>query len=422
MDDALVRRVNLIECLAEDHEDVPPPPDDAPRLWSEPEIRRYFASRGADAPTRRRGDPTAKKVTPPPAAAAAAAAARPIDPPDPPVDDATFRAWFPGLRRSGTEVTDGRPPRLRVLCFANAGNAEDAFTSEGTGARRSPSPLLEWCRANRAEVLAVQLPGRGARVREPLLECAREVARALLPVVRHRLFLADDAPWAVVGHSVGSWLAFEFLRLARRERFAKAAPVRAFYSAFPAPDIAMDRRPWRPNAGLADAAFRDEARAWGVSEIVFEKLWGTYEKILRADFSLFDRYRLEALDDDDDDDDDVSANDANRGHPPGGHPPGEEDGGGTAPVKDGTPTASAEATAFDHPATVFHGSRDARVTEAMTLEWARFHRGAAGGEKDRQCVFESVEIEGGHLFNLEKDAKRAWLERVVEDIERELAP
>ena len=116
------------------------------------------------------------------------------------------------------------------------------------------------------------------------------------------------------------------------------------------------------------------------------------------------------------------ANDANRGHPPGGHPPEEEDGGGTAPVKDGTPTASAEATAFDHPATVFHGSRDARVTEAMTLEWARFHRGAAGGEKDRQCVFESVEIEGGHLFNLEKDAKRAWLERVVEDIERELAP
>ena len=95
---------------------------------------------------------------------------------------------------------------------------------------------------------------------------------------------------------------------------------------------------------------------------------------------------------------------------------------GTAPVKDGTPTTSAEATAFDHPATVFHGSRDARVTEAMTLEWARFHRGAAGGEKDRQCVFESVEIEGGHLFNREKDAKRAWLERVVEDIERELAP
>jgi hypothetical protein len=36
-----------------------------------------------------------------------------------------------------------RPPaRLRVLCFANAGNAEDMYTNEGTGSRRAPSPLL----------------------------------------------------------------------------------------------------------------------------------------------------------------------------------------------------------------------------------------------------------------------------------------
>lgn len=32
--------------------------------------------------------------------------------------------------------------RLRILCFPNAGNAEDMYTSEGTGVRRAPSPLL----------------------------------------------------------------------------------------------------------------------------------------------------------------------------------------------------------------------------------------------------------------------------------------
>lgn len=32
--------------------------------------------------------------------------------------------------------------RVRVLCFHNAGSAEDMYTSEGTGARRSPNPLL----------------------------------------------------------------------------------------------------------------------------------------------------------------------------------------------------------------------------------------------------------------------------------------
>lgn len=32
--------------------------------------------------------------------------------------------------------------RWRVLCFPSAGSAEDMFTSEGTGSRKAPSPLL----------------------------------------------------------------------------------------------------------------------------------------------------------------------------------------------------------------------------------------------------------------------------------------
>ena len=32
--------------------------------------------------------------------------------------------------------------RLRVLCFPNAGSAEDMFSSEGSGSRRVSSPLL----------------------------------------------------------------------------------------------------------------------------------------------------------------------------------------------------------------------------------------------------------------------------------------
>lgn len=31
---------------------------------------------------------------------------------------------------------------LRIICFHSAGNAQDMFTSEGTGTRRAPSPLL----------------------------------------------------------------------------------------------------------------------------------------------------------------------------------------------------------------------------------------------------------------------------------------
>ena len=35
-----------------------------------------------------------------------------------------------------------RACRLRVLCFPNAGSAEDMFSSEGSGSRRVSSPLL----------------------------------------------------------------------------------------------------------------------------------------------------------------------------------------------------------------------------------------------------------------------------------------
>ena len=98
-------------------------------------------------------------------------------PPFPPPDAATFAKWFPGLALSRTACSTAPPRhvpcmrscaasasmqcpsvacpsgslcssirpmacRLRVLCFPNAGNAEDMYTSEGTGPRRAPSPLL----------------------------------------------------------------------------------------------------------------------------------------------------------------------------------------------------------------------------------------------------------------------------------------
>jgi hypothetical protein len=117
-----------------------------------------------------------------------------------------------------------------VLCFPNAGNAEDMYTSEGTGVRRAPSPLLvradgcvpchgapwrplaaamaclqaawalqhppvqEWCRANGAECLAVQPPGRNLRGKEAPLTTCQALAGALVPVVASKLL---EAPYVV---------------------------------------------------------------------------------------------------------------------------------------------------------------------------------------------------------------------------------
>ena len=82
-------------------------------------------------------------------------------------DEVTFKKLFPGLQRSGTQIGAPERPNLRVICFANAGNAEDLFTNEGLGERRIVSPLLTFCKNYKAELLSVQLPGRGSRRNEP---------------------------------------------------------------------------------------------------------------------------------------------------------------------------------------------------------------------------------------------------------------
>ena len=146
-----VRRMNLIEILCEEHEEVPEPPEQAYQKWSEEQIREYFSA-GGKLP-----------------AAPEAAAAFPAPAPE------VFERWFPGLERSGTRAKGGRP-RLRVLCFTPAGSSEDMYTNEGIGKRRQESPLLAWCRANNAEVMALQLPGRGRRDKEAFITSGAEAS------------------------------------------------------------------------------------------------------------------------------------------------------------------------------------------------------------------------------------------------------
>ena len=66
------------------------------------------------------------------------------------------------------------------------------------------------------------------------------VAARLLPVVASRL---THVPYAVVGHSVGTWAAFELLSRLRDEGLPM--PVKTFFSCFPAPDIPAADRPWK---------------------------------------------------------------------------------------------------------------------------------------------------------------------------------
>jgi hypothetical protein len=54
--------------------------------------------------------------------------------------------------------------------------------------------VQDWCRANGAEVLAVQPPGRNMRSKERCITTVQELARQVLQVVGSRLY---DVPYVV---------------------------------------------------------------------------------------------------------------------------------------------------------------------------------------------------------------------------------
>ncbi|EFN56084.1 hypothetical protein CHLNCDRAFT_145599 [Chlorella variabilis] len=128
-----------------------------------------------------------------------------------------------------------------------------------------------------------------------------------------------------------------------------------------APDIPWDERPWRQQRGLDEEQFKDECRGWDVNELVFSPaLWGTYQPLMRADFTLFDEYT----------------------HRHAGAPP------------------------FAFPLTAFWGTRDRRIKQHMVQGWSRFTTGA----------FQLLEAEGHHLWPLDKAHKAAWLQVVADQL------
>ena len=259
--------------------------------------------------------------------------------------------WFPAAARQG-RVAD---PKLRVLCFHNAGSAESMYTQPYVKNRqRVPNELLAWAGVNQAEILAVQLPGREARRGEAALRSCQSVAAALLPVVAP---LVRNVPYAIVGHSVGTWNSFELLCLMRGEGLPM--PRHIFYSCFASPDITESARPWTANAQLpTDGQFQHECRGWDVNEVVFSKdMWNMYKDLMRADFTCFDTYKFTHADE-----------------PPLGV-----------------------------PMTTFYAQRDKKITSQMVAGWEKFC-GAS---------FEHLPIAGHHLFPYDPVAKASWLQHIV---------
>jgi medium-chain acyl-[acyl-carrier-protein] hydrolase len=137
------------------------------------------------------------------------------------------------------------------------------------------------------EVVALQLPGRAARVQEESFERLEPLLEALLEVLSPEL----DRPYYLFGHSMGGLVAFELARSVRRAGMPQ--PRQLFIGGLPAPHLIRQEQSL---ADLAESGLRLE----------LERLEGTDQKILdneemmrvllpslKSDLRIYDEYEYE---------------------------------------------------------------------------------------------------------------------------------
>lgn len=171
-------------------------------------------------------------------------------------------------------VTPRPNPRaaLRLFCFPYAGGSTQIYRTWAAGL---PSTV---------EMCAVEIPGRGRRLRERSHHDLQELVTAAFDALRPHM----DKPFAFFGHSMGALMSFELARRLRREGLP--GPARIFVSARRAPQI-PETDPLTYN--LPEAEFIDELRRLnGTPQEVLEhpELLQLMMPILRADFSVCQTY------------------------------------------------------------------------------------------------------------------------------------
>jgi len=181
-------------------------------------------------------------------------------------------------------------PKLRIFCFHNAGSAETCYTGPGT-------PFINWIKESKeVEVVAFDYPGRQKLLKATKHTTTATLSPELLAVAYEKI--SDGVPYIIWGHSVGTWVAFEFLIAARK--VGLPMPTAAFLNAFPAPHMPSSERKWHKSARMNDAQLKEELLNWdkghfeGPGKVAFdEPNWTeTFAPQMRADFRLFDEYKF----------------------------------------------------------------------------------------------------------------------------------
>jgi surfactin synthase thioesterase subunit len=158
---------------------------------------------------------------------------------------------------------------VKLFCLPNAGASAAVYA----GWRRV---LPQWI-----DVRPVELPGRGSRFDEPLIEMFDGLVDRLAAEWRK-----VDGPYALFGHSMGALLAF-----ALTHRLGARGPCALLVSGSPSPQL---RDPQRVTEPLSDAVLMRQLRALGGTPaelLANDELMHMMLPVMRADFRVCNSYR-----------------------------------------------------------------------------------------------------------------------------------
>jgi medium-chain acyl-[acyl-carrier-protein] hydrolase len=173
--------------------------------------------------------------------------------------------WFPYWRPQPEA-------RLRLFCFPFAGGTASVFH------RWACSGLED------VDVVAVQYPGREARIHEPGYRGVPELVQALGPIIRPLL----DRPFAFLGYSLGSYVSLELAHWLQRE--GASAPLGLMLAAGVPPHQRQSQKLYT----LRDEDFIAELERYGGTPpqvLADRELMDLILPMLRADFEMADEYR-----------------------------------------------------------------------------------------------------------------------------------
>jgi medium-chain acyl-[acyl-carrier-protein] hydrolase len=182
---------------------------------------------------------------------------------------------------SGDHLIDGAGrcidagSRIQLFCFPYAGGSARVFWDW-----RNKLPGY-------VEVCAIELPGRGARLMDPLCTRISTLVDDAIP----QILAKRNKPFVLFGHSLGALIAFEIAR--RLKKGSGIEPLGLIVSGHRAPHLSRTRVPMHV---LPESQFLQRLRAYnGTPDEVLQDA-GIMEimlPILRADFTAAETYSFQ---------------------------------------------------------------------------------------------------------------------------------